>query len=111
MTSTYRLGPARECLSCHKVKGHNARGLCNACYHRHTAAFTLHQFPPLRDKVSPRARYNDWVESGLTPREYARQLGIWETSLSRALRIERQRRERLGLTWLTGWRKVRGGSL
>lgn len=109
MPSRRRLGTERRCLSCRCVRPHNARGLCNSCYKHHAAAFSLDKFPPLRDKVSPRARYNDWVESGLGPREYARQLGIWETSLVRSLRIERQRRERLGMTWLTGWRKVRGG--
>jgi hypothetical protein len=98
----------RRCRSCKQVKLHNARGLCGACYKHHTAAFTLEQFTPLRDHVTPRARYEGWVASGLSPREYARELGIWDTSLSRALRIERERRERLGMEWLDGWRRVRG---
>jgi hypothetical protein len=109
MPASNRLGAPRECLSCHQVKPHNARGLCVACYKHHVMACSIERFPPLRNGVSPRARYDGWVASGLTPREYARSLGIWETSLSRSLRIERERRERLGLTWLTGWRKVRGG--
>lgn len=109
VTSADRLGPPRECRSCHEVKPHNARGLCNACYKHHHAAFTLKQFAPLRESVSPRARYDAWVASGLRPSEFARQVGILETSLVRSLRQERERRERLGLSWLTGWRKVRGG--
>lgn len=95
-----------ECASCGGVKPHHSRGICNACYKRHSAAFTLGKYPPVRTWVSPRARYNGWVASGLTPTEYAKSIGILNTSLSRALRIERQRRERLGLPWLTGWRKV-----
>lgn len=110
MPGSSRLGAPRECRSCRQVKPHNARGLCVACYKHHAAAYTIEQFPLLRNGASPRARYEGWVASGLTPREYARVLGIWETSLARSLRIERARRERLGLTWLTGWRKVRGGS-
>lgn len=103
-----RPGSERRCRSCKQVKIHNARGLCSACYKHHSAAFTLEQFTPLRVKVSPRARYEGWVASGLGPGEYARQLGIWDTSLSRALRAERERRDRLGLQWLDGWRRVRG---
>jgi hypothetical protein len=103
-----RLGPERRCLSCREVKPHASRGLCNACYKRHNSAFTLGKFPPLRVNVSPQARYNAWVESGLTPSEYACHVGIPATSLVRTLRVERERRERLGLPWLTGWRKLRG---
>lgn len=103
------LGPKRKCECCGEIKPHHSRRLCNACYKRHSAALSLAQFPPAREHVSPRARYDGWVQSGLTPREYAKQIGILETSLSRALRVERERRERLGLPWLTGWRKVRGG--
>ncbi len=107
---TRRLGPTRECRSCQQVKLHASRGLCNACYKRHSGTITLQKFPPLRDDVSPRARYDAWVASGLGPNDYARQVGILNTSLVRALRVERERRARLGLPWLTGWRKVRGGS-
>lgn len=107
---TGKLGAERKCLSCSKVKLHRGRGLCTACHQRHTAAFTLHRFPLLQERVSPRERYEAWVASGLRPRDYARQVGILETSLARSLRIERERRDRLGLPWLTGWRKVRGGS-
>lgn len=99
----------RQCKSCNLVKRHKARGLCSACYRHHaTVVRNLDQFPPLRAHVSPRARYEAWVASGLTPRQYARDIGILETSLCRALRQERERRERLGLAWLTGWRKLRG---
>lgn len=103
-----RAGVTRECRSCRRVRLHNARGLCSLCYKRHDAAGTLRKFPPVREHVTPRARYEAWVESGLSPGEYARELGIWGTSLSRALRIERERRDRLGLPWLDGWRKVHG---
>lgn len=80
--------------------------LCNTCYKRHSSNFSLEQFPLVRMTVSARARYEGWVESGLTPNEYAKQQGIWATSLARSLRQERERRQRIGLPWLTGWRKV-----
>lgn len=83
--------------------------MCAACYTYYRTMGRLDRFPPLRSDVSPQARYEDWVRSGLTPTEYARQEGILATSLSRALRKERERRDRLGLPWLTGWRKVING--
>lgn len=97
------------CAACQGRKQHSGRGLCSTCYKKHHVAGTLEQFPLARVTASPREHYDGWVVSELSPREYARQLGIWETSLVRALRIERERRDRLGLPWLTGWRKVRGG--
>jgi hypothetical protein len=103
-----RLAAPIQCASCGETKPHHSRRLCNACYKRHSYASTLNRFPPIRQDVSPQARYNDWVASGLTPNDYAKLIGILNTSLVRALRIERERRERLGLPWLTGWRKVRG---
>jgi hypothetical protein len=103
-----RLRPIRVCVSCSQRKPHKSRGLCNACYHRYYFRMALDQFPLVRQNVSSRTRYEGWVASGLSPKEYAREIGILETSLSRALRIERARRDRLGMTWLTGYRRVRG---
>lgn len=102
--------PLIDCVSCGQTKPHHARRLCTACYKHHQSAFTLARFPSTREEMSPRARYDAWVASGLMPNEYAHQIGIWNTSLVRALRAERERRERLGLPWLTGWRKARGGN-
>jgi hypothetical protein len=99
----------RSCVKCGHLRYHAGRGLCNACYKHHLNANTHAQFPIVRENVSPRARYEGWVASGLTVNEYARQLGIWNTSLARALRVERERLDRLGLPWLTGWRKVING--
>lgn len=104
-----KLGRPIKCASCSRVRPHHSRHLCNACYKRHCTAGTLPRYPCVRELVSPRARYEAWAASGLSPREYAREVGILETSLVRSLRVERERRDRLGLPWLTGWRKVRGG--
>lgn len=105
-----KLGPLVKCVSCDEMKPHHSRRLCNACYKRHSGTVNMERFPGVRESVSPRARYEDWVASGLTPNEYARLVGILNTSLVRALRVERERRDRLGLPWLTGWRKVRGAA-
>lgn len=99
------LGAPRECRSCKRTKPHHSRGLCNACYKHHNSALSLTQFPPVRETVSARARYDGWVASGLKCKEYARLVGIWETSLARSLRAERERRRRRGLSWLDGYRR------
>lgn len=100
------LSRARDCLACGEFKPHNARGLCNKCYKRHASRTSLSEFPPLSDRVSSRARYNDWAASELSCREYAKLVGIWDTSLARSLRAERERRRRNGLPWLDGYRRV-----
>lgn len=99
------LGPLRQCVSCKQEKPHHSRRLCNACYKRHQSASSLSQFPPAREVVSARARYDGWVASGLNCKEYAKLIGIWDTSLARSLRAERERRQRRGLPWLDGYRR------
>lgn len=106
MASQSKLGPVRKCLACGECKPHNARGLCNKCYKRHASRVTIEQFPPVRSVVSAKARYDGWVASELSCREYAKLIGIWDTSLARSLRAERERRRRHGLPWLDGYRRV-----
>jgi hypothetical protein len=87
-------------------RDHQARGLCNACYKHYYNKMQINQFPLTQARVSRRQRYEDWVASGMRVKDYAAHVGIPTSSLSRALRSERERLKRHGASYIDGYRRV-----
>ena len=87
-------------------RDHQARGLCNACYKHFQARGQLERFPLARRVTSARQRYDDWAASGMRVTDYAAYVGILTSSLSRALRVERERRKRHGMPYFDGYRRL-----
>lgn len=85
---------------------HQARGLCGPCYQHYHAKMQLSQFPRTCEYVSRRQRYEDWVASGMRVKDYAAYVGIPTSSLSRALRTERERLRRRGIPYVDGYRRL-----
>lgn len=66
----------------------------------------VQRFPLTRRVVPTRQRYNDWVASGMRVSEYAAHIDMPLTSLSRALRVERDRLKRHGMPYVDGYRRL-----
>ena len=98
-------GPCAGRRGCTR-RDHQARGLCNACYKHYYAQGSIERFPLTRRTTSTRQRYDEWVASGMRVGEYAALVGIPVPSLSRALRIERERLKRRNLPYVDGYRRV-----
>lgn len=100
------MGRTRECISCHQVKKINGRGLCGACYTREYDAGTIKNFPKANAKFIPKEAicldchefkriYGQGRCRTCHPKWYREQPGVRE----RHAEVERQRRERLGVTY------------
>lgn len=73
------------CVDCHREVNRLARGLCPACYYRHSRDGDLDRFDAARSASVLIEEYIFFSEYGLSLEEIAARLGVKPASLKTAL--------------------------